>query len=117
MFRAKFLLLSVVAALAAAEYEFKPRIVQGHDATRGQFPFYVLLEVRILGEYVDCGSSLISNEWVLTAAHCVHDALYLNVHLGTLRSLDKDEPGRRKFLIFAEDIHVNPEFSLGTILK
>lgn len=111
MFYAKFLLFTVVATLATAEYHIKPRIVQGHDAVRGQFPFYVFFEnVKPKGTSV-CGGSLIHGEWVLTAAHCVHNATSMRAHLGSLRAMDGSEPGRKMFEIYPKDMHINPDYS------
>lgn len=67
MFQVKFLLLAVVASLATAEYSIDSRIVQGHDATRGQFPFYVYMKSKMGQGVASCGASLISNEWIVTA--------------------------------------------------
>lgn len=46
----KVVLLAVIAILVAAntnakQIQIEPRIVNGQDAVRGQFPFYVFLEV------------------------------------------------------------------------
>ncbi len=49
---------------------FRPRIVGGEDAQRGEFPWLVSLQ----GPW-SCGASLIGDEWILTAAHCVVDDL------------------------------------------
>ncbi|XP_063044651.1 prothrombin [Engraulis encrasicolus] len=46
------------------------RIVKGIDAEIGSAPWQVMLYKRDPQELL-CGASLISNEWVLTAAHCI----------------------------------------------
>ena len=49
------------------------RIIGGSDASRGQWPWLVWIKYENndgLGPRL-CGGSLISNQWVLTAAHCV----------------------------------------------
>jgi len=49
-----------------------PTIVGGQEATPGEYPWQVYVEVGDddIGYYM-CGGSLIAPQWVLTAAHCV----------------------------------------------
>lgn len=47
------------------------RIVGGHEAEHGQFPYQVALFVEADGGTYFCGGSLLNNDYVMTAAHCV----------------------------------------------
>lgn len=62
-------LLSTCAAFDFNDIEIDTRVVQGENATRGQFPFYVLLKVKMAQGTAACGGSLISNEYVVTVSH------------------------------------------------
>ncbi|XP_012892665.1 PREDICTED: chymotrypsinogen B-like [Dipodomys ordii] len=46
-----------------------PRVIGGEDAVPGSWPWMVSL--RIPGDIHSCAGVLISEEWVLTAAHCM----------------------------------------------
>lgn len=50
------------------EYYPQPRIVGGSNANNGQFPHQISLRI---GESHICGGSIISQNYVVTAAHCV----------------------------------------------
>ena len=63
--------------------EFNLRIVGGHDAKPGQFPYQVSLQVNDYDHL--CGGSIIDRKWILTAAHCVEPDLnkyYLKIKAG-----------------------------------
>ncbi|XP_073490693.1 serine protease 33-like, partial [Aquarana catesbeiana] len=61
------------------------RIVGGTDSLDGEWPWQVALtDNELEGEYL-CGGSLISQEWVMTAAHCIHHPIQVSnykVYLG-----------------------------------
>nr|AYV99608.1 venom polypeptide [Dolopus genitalis] len=93
-----FVLLSMLVIAAVAlppEWQrdgfplerFEKRIIGGQIAATGQFPYYarLMLTKRRFGRIVGslCGGSLISNRVVLTAAHCVDQALSGLVYVGS----------------------------------
>jgi len=67
------------------------RIVGGHEAQPNQWPWQVAL-------FVDnawfCGGALISENWVLTAAHCVDGASYFDIMAGAHDVRASSEPNR-----------------------
>ena len=45
-----------------------PRIWGGRNATKDAYPYQVSIQYKGIH---DCGGSIISEEWILTAAHCL----------------------------------------------
>lgn len=99
-----------------------PRVFGGVQAEKGAWPFQVaLLTSEMLDESPEsqfdaqfCGGSLISPEWVLTAAHCLVDgeepiaADIVTVLVGATALVE----GKR---IQASDVIVHPNYSMNTL--
>merc|ERR1719228_453290 len=69
----------------------KEKIVGGHEAAEHQWPWQVAL---FIDDAWFCGGSLISDEWVLTAGHCVYQANYFDVLAGAHNVRASSEPHR-----------------------
>lgn len=81
----KFIIFFVLIALSQAEFENVAtelevlpqaprgvvRIVNGQNAAANQFPHQALVFISTLQGTFQCGGSLISSNWVMSAAHCV----------------------------------------------
>lgn len=62
------------------------RIVGGRRALEGEFPYQVGLKLGDNRGLPFCGGSIISNQWIVTAAHCLKDASGLHFAISSLRA-------------------------------
>ncbi|KAG8541806.1 hypothetical protein GDO81_028194, partial [Engystomops pustulosus] len=84
------------------------RIVGGTDALDGEWPWQVSL--RYQGSHI-CGGSLISSQWVMSAAHCFKNSVNpynVTVYLGTYRL---SVPDNHTVVSNVSDIIVHPQYT------
>lgn len=95
-----------------ATHKIQPRISNGIQSERGQFPFYVYLEDGTMQNTIGCGGTLISDRWILSAAHCfVKIKRKIRGHFGLWKVMDIYESNRKIVDIYPEDFHPHPEFT------
>ena len=71
----KFAIVLALCAISAAHsLPAEDRITNGNLAAVKQFPYQAGLMLYVKGGAAWCGGSVISDRWVVTAAHCT-DAL------------------------------------------
>ena len=79
------------------------RVVGGSEAYRGEFPHQVSLQHYT--KHV-CGGTIIDEQWILTAAHCVTDGLTVVAGKHNIRAKEKTEQR-----IEVDDYYVHDSFS------
>lgn len=65
------LFFTPIWALPTHNNRVSGRIVNGVVADHGQYPFAVGIIYYLGGKSYFCGGSLLTDEWIITAAHCI----------------------------------------------
>lgn len=96
-------------------FEIKSRIVGGNEAKLGQFPYFAYLRIFFADFSAgSCGASLISDEWILTAAHCLVEAESVNIFLGETQ-LNSPESGHMAIFVDKFNFHIHPDYKPETV--
>ncbi|XP_067648235.1 collagenase-like [Eurosta solidaginis] len=90
-----------------------PRIANGQTAVANRFPYQAGLSLFDGENSLFCGGSLISEEWVLTAAHCTLNAVSVIVFLGSITRLDPIV----RLEVDKCDIKGHPEYDMETTIN
>ncbi|XP_062549415.1 brachyurin-like [Armigeres subalbatus] len=90
------------------------RVTNGREATPGQFPYQVALVINFAQGSGLCGGSIISNDYILTAAHCVLGASGGTALVGAHNRLN-NEPFQQSIVFELNGITIHPEYTSNTI--
>uniref|UniRef100_A0A8C2WZN6 pancreatic elastase II n=1 Tax=Cyclopterus lumpus TaxID=8103 RepID=A0A8C2WZN6_CYCLU len=83
------------------------RVVAGQDVRPHSWPWQISLQSDSSGRWRHvCGGTLISSDWVLTAAHCINDRYNYRVELGkhSLKTSEQGSIARRALRHLTNDI-------------
>lgn len=83
------LFAAALAVLSLGAVRPATAIINGRSAGDGQFPFMAALQER--DGFTFCGASVVANDWVLTASHCVADMTAAEIQVVTGRTDLSDE--------------------------
>ncbi|XP_077158273.1 plasma kallikrein [Paroedura picta] len=89
------------------------RVVGGTNSTRGEWPWQVSLHVKLSIQKHFCGGSIISDQWVLTAAHCTEDFLIPDVWRVYTGILKQSEINDSTPFFKVQEIIVHPEYVIS----
>uniref|UniRef100_D3TS70 Salivary expressed trypsin n=1 Tax=Glossina morsitans morsitans TaxID=37546 RepID=D3TS70_GLOMM len=109
LIRFSIVLISVVlnaSQLNYTNFSISSRIVGGEPVTNNQFPWQVAL---LYEDSLVCGGSIISPDWVLTAAHCIFANVVFTVRAGS-NSYQKNGQTRK-----AKRVIINKRFNIKTM--
>ncbi|KAJ3656367.1 hypothetical protein Zmor_015450 [Zophobas morio] len=111
-----FLCITLLCVIPAqiSSHRISGRIIGGHNANAGQFPFAAAIYKSTPDGTFFCSGALVLSRWVLTAGQCVDGAVTFNIRLGS-NNLSANDPNA---LRVATDIYyLHPDYDPLTLVN
>lgn len=93
--------------------QIEQNVANGNVAGRHDFPFKSALISHFTFGNGLCGSSIISHNSVLTAAHCVHNSLRSTIILGASDLANPTESFQVRFEVPTSNYRIHPNYRVG----
>jgi|GEM_PF-765137 len=90
------------------------RIIGGHEVQSGARPWQALLNINRAGLRYTCGATIISADWVLTAAHCTNAVADRPNSIRVLAGTTQLEEGQG-VIVGVREVHVHPDYDGSAI--
>lgn len=104
--------LLTLSGISLAFFQYQPLIFGGKKATPDQFPFLVSVRYLKNGLYVhNCGAAILSNRFVLTAAHCYKSKIKYNKYHISVGAVKREDQGN---LYTIKRFIVHPRYDAAT---
>ncbi|XP_063913622.1 brachyurin-like [Zophobas morio] len=106
---AYFLVLGLLTTNSASR---QSRIIGGREANAGQFPYIAAIHVTTDTSKFFCGGALHGNEWIITAAQCVDQAISFTIQLASINLNGDDE---NKLILSSSTYVIHPDYNPNTL--
>lgn len=113
--RATFICLLTLSGISLAFLDLQPLIFGGKKATPDQFPYLVSVRYMKKGKYEhNCGGAILSNRYVITAAHCHKSKIKFNKYRISIGAAKREDQGE---LYPIKRFIVHPKYDAATKLN
>jgi len=102
-----------ICGTSSVSSEINSRITGGNESPPHKYPWMASIFMHQGADTFFCGGTLLTNEWILTAAHCVDKIDAIDIFLGAHNVREVSEEGRLE--IQAADFFAHPSYNPQTI--